>query len=304
LNITGSVAIFLRQKFVLKRGKDINMLLQWRKCIAVGIILSFICVSLSPTIHFRIVKASTDNDCVEVTTQACGIQGYGNTTVRLTKHQYQNLESYLTEFRARLNQTTTREKETLLFKEAVVELNKYGLLPKGMSVEQVQKLVTENNARPIPKKIIESPKPSKSGSGLAITNILCLLSMVSLTPGTDLTIGLLAVPSAILLILFLIWSFHFNNIQLALLVLPLFFISLAIGLPSFVFNMLSPVLFWSMISIGSGYAGASVGLKGLQQINGNINYILGYKGLRIWFPIGVDTRYSFYLGQALVTAGY
>jgi hypothetical protein len=87
------------------------------------------------------VKASTDDDLVEVTTQACGIQGYGNTTVKLTREQYQNLEEYLVDFRARLNQTTTREEATPIFKEAVVELDKYGLLPRGMSVEKAQRLV-------------------------------------------------------------------------------------------------------------------------------------------------------------------
>jgi hypothetical protein len=40
-----------------------------------------------------------------------------------------------------LNQTTTREEAVPLFKEAVVELNKYGLLPKGMSEKTAQQLV-------------------------------------------------------------------------------------------------------------------------------------------------------------------
>jgi hypothetical protein len=88
------------------------------------------------------VKPSDDNDLIEVTSQACGIQGFGNTTVKLTKQQYQNLEQYLISFRAKLNQTTTREEAVPIFKEAVVELNKYGLLPKGMSVEKAQSLVT------------------------------------------------------------------------------------------------------------------------------------------------------------------
>jgi len=114
------------------------------KCLAVGIILLFIGVAIAPSINFVIVKASNDNDLVEVTTQACGIQGFGNTTVKLTREQYQNLEQYLVDFRARLNQTTTREEAVPIFKEAVVELNKYGLLPKGMSVDQAQSLVFKN----------------------------------------------------------------------------------------------------------------------------------------------------------------
>jgi hypothetical protein len=116
-----------------------------KKCLAVGIILLFIGVAIAPSINFIVVKASDDNDLVEVTTQACGIKGYGNTTVKLTREQYQNLEQYLVEFRARLNQTTTREEAIPIFKEAVVELNKYGLLPKGMSVERAQRLILAMN---------------------------------------------------------------------------------------------------------------------------------------------------------------
>jgi hypothetical protein len=110
-----------------------------------SIILLFIGVAVAPTITDSVIKASNNYDFVEVTSQTCGIQGYGNTAVRLTKQQYHDLEKYLVEFRARLNQTTTREEAVPIFKEAVVELNKYGLLPKGMRVEHAQKLVLQQN---------------------------------------------------------------------------------------------------------------------------------------------------------------
>ena len=107
-----------------------------KKFIAIGIIFLFIGVAFAPSINSNIVKASNDNDLVEVTSQACGIQGFGNTTIKLTKEQYLDLEQYLVDFRARLNQTTTREEAVPIFKDAVAELNKYGLLPKGMSIQQ------------------------------------------------------------------------------------------------------------------------------------------------------------------------
>jgi hypothetical protein len=115
--------------------------MEMKRILAVGVILLFIGVSVAPTINFQVVKASTDNDLVKVTTQACGIQGYEDTTVKLTRKQYQDLEQYLVDFRERLNQTSTREEAIPIFKEAVVELDKYGLLPRGMSVEKAQKLV-------------------------------------------------------------------------------------------------------------------------------------------------------------------
>ena len=112
-----------------------------RKILAVGIILLFVGVTIAPTINFNTVKASQDDDLVEVTTQACGINGFGNTTVKLTREQYQNLEQYLVDFNARYNKTTKRAETIPLFNEAIVELNKYGMLPKGLNIEQAQKLV-------------------------------------------------------------------------------------------------------------------------------------------------------------------
>jgi hypothetical protein len=147
-----------------------------RKWLAIGIILLFVGVTIAPTINFNTVKASTDDDLVEVTTQACGIQGYGNTTVKLTREQYQDLEQYLVEFRARLNQTSTREEAVPIFKDAVVELDKYGLLPKGMSVEQAQKLVTSGYKNQycsqLLKKIYDRNPLPKNG----INNQLCLVA--------------------------------------------------------------------------------------------------------------------------------
>jgi parallel beta-helix repeat protein len=54
-----------------------------RKWLAVGIILLFIGVAIAPSINQSVVKASNDNDLVEVTAKACGIKGYGNSTAKL-----------------------------------------------------------------------------------------------------------------------------------------------------------------------------------------------------------------------------
>jgi hypothetical protein len=148
--------------------------MEMKKIFAVSIILLFIGVTIAPTINFQVAKASTDDDLVEVTTQACGIKGYGNTTVKLTREQYQNLEQYLVEFRARLNQTTTREEAVPLFKDAVVELDKYGLLPKGMSVERAKRLIIGPSRNPILKNTIKVLPSNSTQSG--IENYLCLVS--------------------------------------------------------------------------------------------------------------------------------
>ncbi len=119
-----------------------------KKILTVSIILLFLGIAVAPSINQTVVRASQENDLVEVNTQACGIKGYGDTTVKLTKQQYNDLEQYLVEFRAKLNQTTSKEEAVPIFKDAVVELDTYGLLPKGMSVEKGQKLVIGNEKPP------------------------------------------------------------------------------------------------------------------------------------------------------------
>jgi hypothetical protein len=138
------------------------------------VVFLFIGIAIAPSINLSVVKASNDNDLVEVTTQACGIKGFGNTTVKLTKEQYQNLEQYLVDFRERLNQTTTKEEAAPIFKEAVVELDKYGLLPKEMTIEQAQRLVIGEYQNQRFTKFLE--KTYNKNQYSFNSNLLCLVA--------------------------------------------------------------------------------------------------------------------------------
>lgn len=147
-----------------------------KKYLAIGVALLFVGVIIAPGINQSVVMASQEDDLIEVTTQACGIKEYRNTTVKLTREQYQDLEEYLVEFRARLNQTSTRQEAIPIFKEAVVELDTYGLLPKGMSVEQAQRLITGSpSITHIPlflKKILFTYQPQNN----ITSNSICLIT--------------------------------------------------------------------------------------------------------------------------------
>lgn len=116
--------------------------MKMKKIFAVGIIILFIGVAVAPSISQNITKASHEDDRVVVTTQTYGIRGYEDTTITFSEEQYQELEQYLDTFRDQLSQISTRGEVITLYKEAVVELDRYGLLPKGMSVEQAQRLIT------------------------------------------------------------------------------------------------------------------------------------------------------------------
>ncbi|MCJ7697209.1 MAG: hypothetical protein MUO73_02640 [Thermoplasmata archaeon] len=112
-----------------------------RKGLAVGIILLFIGVAIAPSINFNVVKASNDNDLVEVTTQACGLPGLKPQTVKLTKQQASEVENLFDSIKTRLDNATSRGETISIFNDAVVELDKYGLLG-DLSVEKAQRLVT------------------------------------------------------------------------------------------------------------------------------------------------------------------
>jgi hypothetical protein len=119
-------------------------------------------------VGYRSVKASQEVECIDVTVGACGIEGFGNNTVRLTKQQYKDLETYLIGIRTRLNQMRAREEAIPILQEAVIELNEYGLLPKKMSIQKAQELVTERPSLSKWNRFLE--KATRDN----VTNIYCL----------------------------------------------------------------------------------------------------------------------------------
>jgi hypothetical protein len=239
------------------------------KLLTYFLFLLFIGLAIAPSINFNAAKAS--DDLVEVTSQACGIKGFGDTPVKLTKEQYQDLEQYLVDFRAKLNQTTTREEAIPIFKDAVVELNKYGLLPKGMNVECAQRLMTRGNqirniASFLKKPISES------------INVFCLFTAITYDV-VDLNVWLL--------MYFLLSQYIPYNSPLAL--LYYFF---------FLYGFLKPLCFCNFLTVS--YGGkfifySSIGLKGIKSGMNDVSAVIGFTGLKIWF----NTNNAFYLGVAL-----
>lgn len=147
------------------------------KGLVVGIILLFVSLTVAPAINCQMVTASQEDDLVKVTSHACGVQGYKDTTVTLTQEQYQDLEQYLVEFRAQINESSTWEETTRLFRQAVVRLYDYGLLPKNMGIDDAQRLVTKGYQQPRLMSLCPSLKRNQqmfNGS-----NFLCLLTGIT-----------------------------------------------------------------------------------------------------------------------------
>ena len=272
-----------------------NILLE--KGVAVAIILLFLGVAVVPSITISVVKAATDNDLVEVTTQACGIKGYGNTTVKLTRQQYQNLEQYLVDFRERVNTTTTREEAAPFFKDAVVELNKYGLLPKGMSVEHAQRVVTgyyqnSNILRKI-QNDLQSRAKIKQNQNPNMKNVFCLLYAAA-TKIPNYSPSPFIIPFGVLLILGLIPAFLVSLIGTEELANDL----AELGL--FIWTLNPFRAFNFVLCMGYEVELRSFGLKGLVHENlDSGGLFMGYSGLML----SPSSDKTYFLGFALSVNG-
>ena len=94
-------------------------------------------ISILPSLS----TAAKNDSLIQVTTETCNLAGYGPKTVSLTTDQYNNLDQYCTNFHTKLTQATTLQQVTCLYKEAVVVLHSFNLLPSGMTLQKAQYLV-------------------------------------------------------------------------------------------------------------------------------------------------------------------
>ena len=266
-----------------------------KKILVVGIILSFIGLAILPCINHYVVTASQDDDLVEVTTQACGIKGYGNTTVKLNREQYQNLEQYLVEFRARLNQTSTREEAIPIFKDAVVELYRYGLLPKEMTMAQAQHLVLGN--------IYQEQKTSRNLDNPIINgNINCFISGQN-----DGNIFFQPLRNKVIYNVFH-WVYILQSLIPYFIILPIAILELLFHI--FTYNLIqkniSPIKIGSLIHYGVHVHDIISGIDETYFAEGNV-WTLGIFGIKSWngpFIGSLNLRIPFQFSLAGVSEAY
>jgi len=161
-----------------------------RKGVVIGVILLFIGLAFAPSINANMGK----DELVEFTREVCGLNG-GKQTVKLTQQQADEVEGLFNSIREKLNATESREEAEDIFKDGVVELDKYGLLG-GLSVKQAQRLVTGGNW--YPKLNFDSFFPQSENK---LKNMFCLVA----GKGASLFDG---IPGRIL---YLIVSLHFKT---------------------------------------------------------------------------------------------
>lgn len=131
-----------------------------RKQLVIGVILLFIGVGIAPSITANIENISSihtsdsDDELIEYTVELFGIKGIRNHTVMLTKQQSKELDALFDYIKDKIETAKTREEAEEIFNEAIIELNKYGLLG-DLSIKQVQKLVIGRYKASRTTKILE-----------------------------------------------------------------------------------------------------------------------------------------------------
>ncbi|UCF12920.1 MAG: hypothetical protein JSW06_01350 [Thermoplasmatales archaeon] len=111
-----------------------------KKSLAFAVILLFIGLAFAPSINANVSKASQEDELVKITTEVCGLNG-GKQTIKLTQDEMEEVKALFDSIREKLDATESREEGEDIFKEAVLELDKYGLLG-DLSIKQAQRLVT------------------------------------------------------------------------------------------------------------------------------------------------------------------
>ena len=122
-----------------------------KKLLVVGVIVLFLGLAIAPSINANVNKASIDSELVEITTEICGLNG-GKHTVLLSKEDADEVDLLFKSIRAQLNNAESREKVVEIFKKAIIELDKYGLLD-GLSGKQLQRLVVGWYQSPIKRAL-------------------------------------------------------------------------------------------------------------------------------------------------------
>ena len=145
-----------------------------KKLLVVGVIVLFLGLAFAPSINANISKTSVDSELVEFTTEVCGLKG-GKHTVSLSKEEAEEVENLIDDIERRLDEVETREETVEIFNEAIVELDKYGLLG-SLSVKQAQRLITGMYQDTRVMKFLEWIFNKKRGGIEYGYNFVCLIA--------------------------------------------------------------------------------------------------------------------------------
>ena len=145
------------------------------KMLVVGVIVLFIGVGVQPA--FADVSFEPDNsELVEITVQFYETDRTYNHTVLLTQEKAEELDNLINDFEIKLENADNKIETEAIYKDTIVSLNNLGLLPKDISIEKAQRLVTGKEQDPRFVRIFKRLYDRYKGSWETDENFLCLIS--------------------------------------------------------------------------------------------------------------------------------
>ena len=105
------------------------MKMRTKQVLAVVVIFLFLSVTTAPSLQAD-TQPILEGEMVEFTTEIYGLPGKEPQTVQLTQREAEAVDKLFEDIRTQLENVETREEAVEIFNEAIVELDRYGLLPK------------------------------------------------------------------------------------------------------------------------------------------------------------------------------
>lgn len=109
------------------------------------IIVLFIGIAFAPCINANVSITSVEDELVEISIDIYGIDRMQEHIIHLSEQDALELETIFNDMKLKLDNVNTNQDIIEIFNEVVVSLKEFELLPKGVSVKEVQQLVTNNN---------------------------------------------------------------------------------------------------------------------------------------------------------------
>ena len=110
-----------------------------KKLLVTTAILLLVGVAVAPSIYANI-HPSLDSELVEFTTEICGRPGIKPNKVRLSKDQAAEIDRLFENMKSKLTNVETREATIEIFKDTIVELEKYRLIETS-AIQRLQQLI-------------------------------------------------------------------------------------------------------------------------------------------------------------------
>ena len=287
-----------------------------KKLLVVGVIGLFLGLAIAPIINANVEKES---ELADIVTEICGLSG-GKHTVQLTKEEVEEVEQLIDDIKRQLDEVETRGETVEIFNEAIVELDKYGLLGR-LSVKQAQRLV---KGKYQDFKMIKNLDKLSRRFQENTSNYLCLITGVTNGTNFDSQLELFCVRIAFLLSF--IGPIFFNKFHLYTSIIFLYLILNTI-------NPFNPISIITRINLGGEKGGGwfpefeeyyahgwlhTTGVFGIKKCEGLFigtiplretaiisngfmfifnPGVIGFTGLHIYNPA---TTNHFFLGSALL----